>query len=92
MKSAYELAMERLNRTAPTRKLTDDQKRQLAELDSICAAKTAERELATQAELQQAEAKGDPELIQKIRTRLAAEKQKLQEDLEAKKERIRQAP
>ncbi len=34
MKSAYELAMERLNKTAPAAKVTDQQKKKLAELDS----------------------------------------------------------
>ncbi len=34
MKSAYELAMERLEKGAPTIKLTDDQKAQIAEIDS----------------------------------------------------------
>ena len=34
MKSSYELAMERLNKTAPAVKLTATQKKQLAELDA----------------------------------------------------------
>ncbi len=34
MKTAYELAMERLSKAAPGVKLSDDQKKQLAELDS----------------------------------------------------------
>ena len=44
MKTAYELAMERLNQTAPATKMTGVQKKQLAELDSKYAAKIAERE------------------------------------------------
>ena len=35
MKSAYELAMERLNKTAPTVKLNARQKAELAELDAL---------------------------------------------------------
>ncbi len=54
MKSAYELAMERLNKTSPTVKLTDEQKKQLADLDSQCAAKIAERELLLQGEITKA--------------------------------------
>jgi hypothetical protein len=46
MKSAYELAMERLNKKSPTVKLNDDQKKQLAELDSLYASKIAEREIS----------------------------------------------
>ena len=45
MKSAYELAMERLEKQAPSMKLTDDQRSQLAEIDSLYKSKMAEKEL-----------------------------------------------
>ena len=45
MKSAYELAMERLNKSSPTVKLSEAQKKEIADLESKCAAKIAEREL-----------------------------------------------
>ena len=51
MKTAYELAMERLNKTAPTVKLTGAQKEQLAELDSKYAAKIAGLEMASKDEI-----------------------------------------
>ena len=51
MKSSYELAMERLNKTAPTTKLTAPQKKALAELDSRYAAKIAEREMALKGQI-----------------------------------------
>ena len=38
MKSAYELAMERLNKNAPSVKLTPAQKKELAQLDTVYAA------------------------------------------------------
>ncbi len=41
MKSAYELAMERLKKAAPTVKLSAAQKKDLAELDSQYTAKIA---------------------------------------------------
>ena len=44
MKSAYELAMEKLSKAAPTVTLSAEQKAELAELESKCAAKIAERE------------------------------------------------
>ena len=47
MKSAYELAMERLNKSAPSVKLTAEQKARLAELDSIYKAKLADREVSS---------------------------------------------
>ena len=48
MKSAYELAMERLERSAPSVTLSDEQKAQLAEIDSSFKAKIAEKELFLQ--------------------------------------------
>ena len=48
MKSAYELAMERLEQSAPQKKLTDEQKAQIAEIESKFKAKIAEREVFLQ--------------------------------------------
>jgi hypothetical protein len=87
MKSAYELAMERLNKTSPTIKLTAAQKKELAELDSKYAAKIAEREIALKDEIAKA---GDAEKIDQAQRQLTAERKKLQNDLEEKKERVRQ--
>jgi hypothetical protein len=88
MKSAYELAMERLNKTAPVAKLTAAQKRELAELDSRYAAKVAEREIALKAEM--ARVVDDAEAEVGLREQLANERRKLQAELEEKKERVRQ--
>ncbi len=89
MKSAYELAMERLNRDAPIKKLSGAQKTKLAEIDSIYAAKIAEREIALTNDVRTAEIKGDIEAVEQARRTLAAERAKLQAELEAKKDRIR---
>ena len=43
MKSAYELAMERLNKSTPLAKLNAAQKKEIGEIDSRYAAKIAER-------------------------------------------------
>jgi len=91
MKSAYELAMERLNKTAPTVKLTAAQKKELAELDSKYAAKIAEREIALKGEMDKATATGDEEARQQLQRQLADDKRKLQSELEDKKDRVRQA-
>jgi hypothetical protein len=88
MKSAYELAMERLNKTAPTVKLSAAQKKQLAELDSEYAAKIAAREIALKSEM--AKAADDVEKENSFRDQLATDRKKLQSELEDKKERIRQ--
>jgi len=45
MKSAYELAMERLARDAPPVKLTDEQRARIADIDQRFQAKIAEREV-----------------------------------------------
>jgi hypothetical protein len=87
MKSAYEIAMERLSKSAPATKLTSDQKKQLAELDSRYAAKIAEREIALKGEL--AKVVDDAEAEAGLREQLATERKKLQAELEGKKEQVR---
>ena len=89
MKSSYELAMERLNKNAPTKKLTDAQKKQLAELDSKYAAKIAEREIALNGEI--AKAADDVEKEESLREQLLNDRKKLQAELEEKKEQVRRA-
>jgi len=88
MKSAYELAMERLNKTAPTVKLSDAQKKEIAELESQYAAKIAAREIALNSEI--AGAAEDFEKESELRDRLITDRKKLQAELEEKKERVRQ--
>jgi hypothetical protein len=89
MKSSYELAMERLNKNAPSTKLTAAQKKQLAELDTRYTAKIAEREIALNGEIGQAEAAGDPDKLEKLRQQLSIDRKKLQSELEDKKEQVR---
>jgi len=89
MKSSYELAMERLGKSAPSAKLSGEQKQQLAELDSKYAAKIAEREIFLEGELGAAAAKGDAEAYAQIEKQLVSERKKFQAELEEKKENIR---
>jgi hypothetical protein len=89
MKTAYELAMERLNKTAPAVKLTGAQKMELAELDSKYAAKIAGREIALKQEM--AQAAGDVEKAEALRQQLADERKKLQAEMEEKMEAVRRA-
>jgi hypothetical protein len=89
MKSAYELAMERLNKTAPAAKLTGAQKAELAELDSKYAAKIAGREIAVKDEI--ARAGQDFEKAEALRQQLVQERRKLQAELEEKKDAVRRA-
>ena len=91
MKTAYELAMERLNKSSPSVKLTAAQKKELAELDSRCAAKIAEREIALKDEIQSAAHAGDAEKMEQLNQQLIKERKSLQADLEEKKEKVREA-
>jgi hypothetical protein len=90
MKSAYELAMERLSKQAPVTKTTDAQKKELAELDSRYAAKIAEREIFLKGELGKAAAKGDAEAYQQLEKQLVSERKKFQGELEEKKDAVRE--
>ncbi|MEW6306531.1 MAG: hypothetical protein AB1705_23950 [Verrucomicrobiota bacterium] len=89
MKSAYELAMERLNKSAPMAKLTDEQKKEIAELDSKYAAKIAEREIFLKDKISKAAEEGNYEAIAELEQELSRERRKLQTELEEKKEAIR---
>ena len=91
MKTAYELAMERLNRAAPATKLTGAQKRQLAELDSTYGAKIAGREIALKDEIAKAATTGDSEKVESLQQQWVKERKSLQAELEEKKEQVRQA-
>jgi hypothetical protein len=90
MKSAYELAMERLNKTSPTVKISNEQKKQLAELESQCAAKIAERELFLKGEMAKAVDKGDFEAMEQLEKQLVSDRKSLRSDFEEKKEKVRQ--
>lgn len=89
MKSAYELAMERLSKASPTVKLNDEQKRQIADLESQCAAKIAERELLLKDEIVKAVDKGDEEAVAQLEKQLVSDRKSIRADFEEKKEKVR---
>jgi hypothetical protein len=89
MKSAYELAMERLNKTSPVLKLSDEQKKEIAELDSLYASKIAQREIFLKGELAKAEMSGDYDSIEQLQKQLSGERKTLGAELEEKKEAVR---
>jgi hypothetical protein len=91
MKTAYELAMERLSKAAPATKLTSAQKKQLAELDSTYAAKIAGREIALKDEIGKLAAAGDSDKMETLQQQWVAERKSIQAELEEKKEQVRQA-
>lgn len=89
MKTAYELAMERLSKASPSVKLSEEQKRQIAELDSKCAAKIAERELFLQGEIVKAVDKGDEEAVGQLEKQLVSDRKSLRAEFEEKKDKVR---
>ena len=89
MRSAYELAMERLAKGQPVVTLTDEQKKQLAEVDSTFKARIAEKELFLKGEIQKARSTGKFEEAESLEKQLASEIKRLQEDCETKKEKLR---
>jgi len=91
MKSAYELAMERLNKTSPTIKLTAKQKTELAEIDSRYAAKIAERELFLKDEMRKAAEKPDYEVLAQLEKQLVSDRKNLETEREEKKQKLRDA-
>jgi hypothetical protein len=87
MKSAVELAMSRLNKDAPIRKLTDEQKQRIAEIDSEITAKIAEKKVFLDGEI--AKSAGDSLAQDELRRQLAGEIARLEEKREEKKEKVR---
>lgn len=91
MKSAYELAMERLSKADPAadKPLTPEQKARLADVDRLYKSKWAEREIFLKQRLDSALADGKLEEIEKVKKQIASEKERLEEDREAEKNRVR---
>lgn len=89
MKSAYELAMERLEKENPSRpSLTDEQKKAIAEINEKYEAKIAQAKIM--ADQQLVSAQGDYQTSEQIRARLREEIQKLEEERDSKKQQVRE--
>ncbi|MBN2301417.1 MAG: hypothetical protein JXN60_02745 [Lentisphaerae bacterium] len=85
MKSAYELAMERIGLSE--KKYTDKQKDQLAKIDKEYDQKVKETQFAAEDELRKAA--DDTEKIKQIKTRLANNLESLEIKREKEKDKIR---
>lgn len=85
MKSAFEIAMERLEKeSGPGRKLSDAQKAEIAEIDKRFDANAAEEKLAFDAKLAKA---ASFEEVETLRAELA----KTLADIETRRERAKEA-
>jgi hypothetical protein len=90
MKSAYELAMERLAKAEPAEQpLSAAQKARLAEIDRVYKGKTAERKIFLQQQLDAALGEQKFDEADKIRKQIAGEKTRLNEERDAEKEQVR---
>jgi len=81
--------MERLEKKIPSVALTQEQKAQIADIDSTFKARIAERELFQKAEIAKASEAGNLEEAESLQKQLAIDIRRLQEDAEAKKEKLR---
>ena len=92
MKSAYELAMERLARSDPdaAKPLTDQQKAKLAEIDQVYQGKIAEREIFLKQKLEEALSAQKMDDAEAIREQIKSERARLEDDREDEKNKIRQ--
>lgn len=84
MKSAYELAMERLGGEA--NRLTGEQKRAIAEIDARCKARVAETEIMFDQQLAAEADRAKASLIQQTRQEQIA---KIRDKAESEKEAVR---
>ena len=92
MKSAYELAMERLAKSEPSAgPLTAEQKAKLAEVDKVYKGKLAEREIFLKKQVSDAMAAQKFEEIEKIREQMGSERIRLEEEREQEKEKLRKS-
>jgi len=93
MKSAYELAMERLAKSDPAsgKPITAEQKARLAEIDRVYQGKLAEREIFLKKQLDEAWAAQKADEVEKIQKQLVSERARFEEEREEEKERVRRA-
>jgi hypothetical protein len=89
MKSAYELAMERLQKASPSLTLTDEQKKELADVDLKYRAKIAEKELFLKEQIGKAQAEGKFDDIESLQKQLVSEIRRLYDECEDKKGKLR---
>ncbi|MDA7915614.1 hypothetical protein N9B94_00090 [Verrucomicrobia bacterium] len=71
------------------KKLTDEQKAALAEIDSVYKSKIAEKELFLNGEMDKAREAGDFDTLDQIETQLKNDRSNLEEKREKKKDEVR---
>ena len=94
MKSAYEIAMEKLRKQDAERGetqplLTRKQKDEIAQIRQHYQAKLAEREILYQSELRRARASKDPEAVRPVEEGYRRDRSRIENDMEAKIRAVR---
>ena len=90
MKSAYELAMERLQESDPDKQqVTDEMRKALAAVDEKFDAKVAERKIFLTQKLATATTNQDLQEVELIQKQISNEKARLEEERENAKDKIR---
>ena len=89
MKSAYELAMERLEAADPGVHLTGEQKERIAALEAKCRADIAARELLLRGEMAKAEAAGQADEMARLQRQLADDIRRCEEKRDREKAAVR---
>ena len=89
MKSAYELAMERLAAAEPAVQLNEDQKRRIAEVEAKCRADIAAKELLLRGEMEKARTAGAFDQVEQLQRQLADEIRRFEERRDREKIAIR---
>lgn len=90
MKSAYELAMERLQESDPDKQpVTNEMRKALAAVDEKFDAKVAERKIFLTQTLATATANQDLQEVELIQKQISNEKARIEEERETAKDKIR---
>ncbi len=90
MKSAYELAMERLNqKMGKPPPLSNAQKRAIADIDQRATARKAEVEILYRDRIREAREQHEPALVHKIEEELRDELARIRDRAEEEKEAVR---
>ena len=91
MKSAWELAIEKLDAEDPEagKALTDEKKAELAEIDAKYDAKIAERKIFLNKALNEATEQGNDEEIGNLERQIIDETSRLEEDRQSTKDKAR---
>ncbi|MGF1677733.1 MAG: hypothetical protein ACFCUX_00915 [Candidatus Methylacidiphilales bacterium] len=88
MKSAYERAMDRFGGETSPQKLSEEQKKRIAEINSIYEAKIAERQTFLTSKIAAARSTGDFTEIEALESQLARDISVIREEWETKKDKV----